>query len=140
MGTPAYMAPEQWLGEPPTPAVDIYALDVMFHEMLAGEAPFKADTPYAMMNAHIYKQPPPLRTSRPELPPTLDDVLAKALAEAPQERFQSVRSWLGLAAPRLKGIVCNQHADSHQPSFATPKRPDGLQDGATLFCAQRAQQ
>ena len=89
MGTPAYMAPEQWRGETPTPTLDIYALGIMLHEMLTGDLPFKADTPFAMMHAHNYTPPPSLSAARPDLPPAVDAALQRALAKEPADRFQS---------------------------------------------------
>ncbi len=89
MGTPAYMAPEQWRGETPAPTLDIYALGIMLHEMLTGDLPFKADTPFAMMYAHSSTPPPSLSTARPDLSPAIDAVLQRALAKEPANRFQS---------------------------------------------------
>src|SRR5207253_842839 len=53
LGTPAYMAPEQWRSERADSRTDLYALGVMAFEILTGSLPFKADTPYGMMHAHI---------------------------------------------------------------------------------------
>jgi serine/threonine-protein kinase len=89
MGTPAYMAPEQWRGETPLPTLDIYALGIMLYEMLTGDLPFKADTPFAMMYAHSSTPPPALSTARPDLAPAMDAVLQRALAKEPANRFQS---------------------------------------------------
>ncbi|RMF51961.1 MAG: serine/threonine protein kinase, partial [Chloroflexota bacterium] len=103
MGTPAYMSPEQWRSEPPTPATDIYALGIMLYEMLSGETPFKADTPFAMMNAHIYKPPPIIRELRSDMPYALDAVLQKALAKAPEQRFQKASQLVDAFRDVLQG-------------------------------------
>ncbi|GAB4544727.1 MAG: hypothetical protein OHK0023_01960 [Anaerolineae bacterium] len=89
MGTPSYMSPEQWRGDTLSGQADIYSLGVMLYEMLTGELPFKADTPFQMMYAHANETPPSLRVARAELPPALDLVIRKAMAKDPTQRFAS---------------------------------------------------
>ncbi len=93
LGTPLYMAPEQWRSERPTAATDQYALGVTLFQWLTGTVPFDADTPYSLMHMHLNQPPPPLSELRPELPPAVEDVLRRALAKAPEERFPSVQDF-----------------------------------------------
>jgi serine/threonine protein kinase len=89
MGTPEYMAPEQALGRPADRRTDIYAVGALLHEMVMGVAPFKADSPQAMLDA---KRRPleSLRIARPELPPALDAIILKTLAADPDHRPQTM--------------------------------------------------
>jgi tRNA A-37 threonylcarbamoyl transferase component Bud32 len=87
IGTPDYMAPEQGSGTPVTPGADLYSLGVILYEMLAGELPFTADTPVAVLLKHISDTPPPLHVRVPGLPSSLDGVLRRALAKEPEERY-----------------------------------------------------
>ena len=89
MGTPAYMAPEQWQGMPVDGRTDLYALGVILFEMLSGRIPFKADTPFAMMHKHTDENPPTLSGVRADVPPVMDHVLSKALAKNPADRYES---------------------------------------------------
>jgi eukaryotic-like serine/threonine-protein kinase len=95
LGTPEYMSPEQASGERDlgVPS-DVYSLACVIFEMLTGEPPFRGSNARATMAMHVTKTPPSSRTSRPELPATLDRVLAKALAKAPEERYASVGDFL----------------------------------------------
>jgi tRNA A-37 threonylcarbamoyl transferase component Bud32 len=87
IGTPDYMAPEQGNGGEVTCSADLYSLGVILYEMLAGELPFTADTPVAVLLKHMSDTPPPLHLRALDLPPALDKVLARALAKRPEERF-----------------------------------------------------
>lgn len=89
MGTPAYMAPEQWQAWPLDGRVDIYSMGIMLFEMLTGNTPFDAETPFQVMHGHVNRNPPPLRTVRPDLPSNFDDVLQKALAKDRDLRFNT---------------------------------------------------
>jgi len=89
IGTPEYMSPEQALAEPVGPAADLYALGVVAYELLTGELPFTADSPLALLNAHVAKPPPRADAVNLRLPAPAGDSLARALAKRPEERYAS---------------------------------------------------
>ncbi len=90
LGTPLYMAPEQWRAEPPTPATDQYALGVTIFQLLTGQVPFQAPTPYGLMHKHLNEPPPPPHLLRPGLPEALTAILARAMAKSPADRFPTM--------------------------------------------------
>ena len=87
IGTPEYMAPEQVLGKPVDGRVDIYALGIVFYEMVAGRTPYQADTPLAIGFKQCYDALPSPRDFNPHLPEGVEHVLIKALAKEPVERY-----------------------------------------------------
>jgi serine/threonine protein kinase len=89
LGTPAYMAPEQWRGGAVDSRTDVYALGVILYEMILGHTPFESDTPFTLMYKHINEAPPPLCESLPDLPQAVEDVIFKALAKDPAARYPS---------------------------------------------------
>ena len=89
VGTPAYMAPEQVLGEDTDGRADLYAVGLIFYRLLAGRLPFDADTPMGMLQKQVEGTPLPLRSHRPDLPEWCDAVVQRALAKAPEDRFQT---------------------------------------------------
>jgi serine/threonine protein kinase len=93
MGTPSYMAPEQWRGESVTPATDQYALAVLTYHMLTGRLPFEATTPYALMHKHLSEEAPPPHTWRKDVPEAVHPVLSRALAKTPGLRYPSARDF-----------------------------------------------
>ena len=88
IGTPAYMSPEQALGERDLDGrSDIYSLGVIGYHMLAGEPPFKASNTPAMLVKHVSETPRPLEQLRPDAPRELVRAIARALAKKPEERW-----------------------------------------------------
>lgn len=110
MGTPNYMSPEQWRGRELDGRSDIYALGVMLYEMLTGEIPFNASSTPELMYMHLHEPPPrlPLK-SLPGLP-ALDEVIAKAMAKAPDDRFESAAAMYDAFCAARKGIMPAQPA------------------------------
>jgi eukaryotic-like serine/threonine-protein kinase len=86
IGTAAYFAPEQAMGQPSTPASDRYALAVVAFELLTGSRPFPDAAPAAQARAHIDSEPPRASSLAPGLPSRVDEVLARGMAKAPGDR------------------------------------------------------
>ena len=91
IGTPAYMSPEQATGEQSLdPRSDIYSLGCVLYEMLAGEPPFAGPTAQVILARVLTETPRPLRSIRPELPPVIEAIVARAIARSPADRYPSV--------------------------------------------------
>ncbi|HWW23999.1 MAG TPA: protein kinase [Edaphobacter sp.] len=94
VGTVSYMAPEQVLGKQVDHRTDLWACGVVFYEMLSGKLPFRGDTTYAVFDAIIKSDAPSILEHRPELPVAIHDILERALAKAPAQRFQSAGEFI----------------------------------------------
>jgi adenylate cyclase len=94
VGTPAYMSPEQAVGDTNVDArSDVYALGCVVYEMVAGRAPFEGETPQAMLAKHAVGRAPSLRTSDPSIPLFLERAVERALAKEPADRFQTASAF-----------------------------------------------
>ncbi len=89
IGTPSYMAPEQFKGQRVGPAADIYALGVVLYLLTAGRLPFEGATPIAVGMAHLRDTPLSPRLYRPDLPVPAAAAILSALAKDPRRRFES---------------------------------------------------
>nr|ART36311.1 C590 [uncultured bacterium] len=88
VGTVSYMSPEQARGEKVDQRTDIFSLGVVLYEMVTGERPFKGKSTIDTLHAILNQEPPQATQSNPQLPAELDDILGKALAKEPSERYQ----------------------------------------------------
>jgi hypothetical protein len=120
MGTPAYMAPEQVMGQEIDARADLYAMGVVFFRLLTGQLPFKGDTPFAMAQAQVNAPPTPIRTIRADLPAWVADVLVRCLEKKPEDRFQSAVAFHDTLAQAIAGV-----------SGAVPMSAPGVSVGST---------
>ena len=127
LGTPAYMAPEQGMGQPGDGRSDIYSLGVMLYEMATGRLPFDADTPLAVVMKHIHDPLPLPRLVTPDLPESLERVILRALAKDPADRYDRVEGMLaeleavGSTAQPVPAPSVETRRPS-MPAAAAPKR------------------
>lgn len=89
LGTPEYLPPELAMGQPVSPATDIYALGVIMFEGLTGRLPFPDGTAGELAEHHCFTPAPTLRSVHPGVPPDLERIVMKCLAKSPAERYQS---------------------------------------------------
>jgi serine/threonine protein kinase len=95
MGTSDYIAPEQARGSRVDAQSDIYSLGTVLYELLTGEVPFAGDNFVAVAMQHINQPPPSVRERRPELSPCVDEVVQRAMAKEPRDRFRSMEELCG---------------------------------------------
>jgi serine/threonine-protein kinase len=124
VGTPAYMSPEAGRGEAVDERTDVYSLGVMLYEMLSGELPFDADTPYAVILKHISEPPPPLRPRVPYLPEFVERIVIKALAKDRAQRYQS--------ASEMRDALIRAEQDLQQADETLDLKPTGGKSPATI--------
>jgi eukaryotic-like serine/threonine-protein kinase len=94
LGTPAYMSPEQAMGEREIgPRSDVYALGAMTYEMLAGEPPFTGPNSQAIVAKVLTEQPPPLRPKRPTVSPATEATILTALQKLPADRWGTAKEF-----------------------------------------------
>lgn len=87
VGTPAYMSPEQAQGKQVDGRSDVYALGVTLYRLLTGQLPFSSNSTTALINAHLEEPVPDVRTVRENIPAMWQEVVAKAMAKDPKDRY-----------------------------------------------------
>jgi eukaryotic-like serine/threonine-protein kinase len=87
LGTPDYISPEQVQGKRGDQRSDIYALGIMFYEMLTGRVPFSGPNPLAVMNDRLVIDPPSPRALNPQITPELEEIIYRALERNPRHRY-----------------------------------------------------
>ncbi len=108
-GTPEYMSPEQAEGvEEPDARSDIYSLGVVVYEMFTGEVPFSGTTPLSILRGHADKPPPRPSEVNPDVSPTVEAVLLKALAKTPADRYQSAGEMAAALQQAVSGPVVEE--------------------------------
>ncbi|MBN1202276.1 MAG: protein kinase [Anaerolineae bacterium] len=116
IGTPAYMAPEQGLGEAGDERSDIYSLGVILFQLITGRLPYDADTPLAIILKHLNEPIPVPGELVPDLSKDLENIIYKAMAKEPGERYQTATE-LAYDLDRL------DDTGHHQPMYDTPRVP-----------------
>lgn len=115
VGTPSYMSPEQASGHGVVDGrADVYGIGCVLYEMLAGTVPFHGPTPQVVMARHSIDAVPPIRTVRPTIPDSLEQVILKALAKTPADRYSTAHQ----LAEALRSRTSLQADDLHDESIA----------------------
>ncbi len=126
IGTPAYMSPEQALGQSGDERADIYSLGVLLFQMMTGQLPYEADTPLAVVMKHVNSPTPLPVTFNPEIPDALQAVIVKAMAKIPDDRYATAAELaaalrqIDLAAPPPKKKV-DDHATIAATQLVSPE-------------------
>ncbi|MBA4072292.1 MAG: hypothetical protein C0497_10725 [Gemmatimonas sp.] len=119
VGSPAYMAPEQWRGDKPDGRADQYALGVLAFELFSGLRPFRDVSMQELLRMHLSEPPPTLDSVRRGLPPSVGQAILRAMAKEPADRFPSVSAFV--AALRGDGAV--EVRPAAPAPRVTPDRP-----------------
>ena len=125
LGTAKYLAPEQVEGKAVDPRSDVYALGVVLYETLCGRAPFVADTEAATALARLHQEPMRPRNVRAGVPKALEDVVLRAMARDPDDRYPSA------AAFRAALLAAGRGAPAEPLSIAPSRAPGGDSTVAT---------
>jgi serine/threonine protein kinase len=103
IGTPGYMAPEQIASEPVSPATDVYCLGILAYEMFTGKMPFDAPSLVGLLRQIALEEPVSPRDLCPTLPRPADEVILRALAKVPEQRFPSAQAFARALERGLQG-------------------------------------
>ena len=93
LGSLGYMSPEQVQGEATDARSDLYSVGVSLYEMVTGQRPFRADSDFSLMTAHVRELPKPPVELHPGLPPALNEIILMSIAKEPAQRFQSAEAF-----------------------------------------------
>lgn len=124
MGSPFYMAPEQWSDDEPDARADVYSLGIILYQMLSGDVPFKGSSIPSIMKKHLTLPPPSFQSQGINLPPQIEAVVRHALEKEPNARTPSVDAFL----KELRDAI------NLTPSTATaPRQTDSLDPNQTVI-------
>jgi len=104
LGSLNYMSPEQVRGEAVDPRSDLYAMGVSLYEMVTGQLPFRGNSNYSVMAAHLQDAPAPPISLSPNLPGGLNEIILMAMAKKPQDRFQSAEAFRNALKSVMPGV------------------------------------
>lgn len=116
MGSVHYLAPELAKGEPASPQSDIYALGIVFYEMLTGDVPFKADQAIQIALQHMREPIPSVRKANPNVPQSVENIIIRATAKNPKLRYQSCDEMLN----DLEKCMSPEHQNDRPLSLNDP--------------------
>lgn len=121
VGTPDYMSPEQVIGSEVDGRADQYSLGVVLFQMLTGTTPFQGETPMQIASQQLHMQPPAPRLLRPDLPEAAEQVLRRAMAKRPDERFRRAQEF----ASAFRAALAEQ---PYQVNASSSRQGGGLFD------------
>ena len=122
MGSPFYMAPEQWSDEEPDARADIYSIGVILYQMLCGEVPFKGSSIPSIMKKHLTMPPPSFQSMGVSVPPAIEAVVRHALEKELDARIDSIDTF-------LKELHAAMHA---QPFVGSTRETVALDPNRTI--------
>lgn len=114
IGTPAYMAPEQIQGRTVDGRADIYALGIVFFELITGRKPYVANTPIELTLKHLHEPVPRPRQIVRDLPPEVEQIVMRSMAKKPEDRYQDMATF---------AAVLDRLASGQKGSLKTLERP-----------------
>lgn len=139
MGTPHYISPEQakGLGDLDS-GTDIYSLGVMMYELLVGEVPFQADTPFSVIHDHIYSPLPLPREMNPDLNEDIQRAILKSLAKKREDRYENISDMMTMFLKAFDTLIIEHPSNGEAPTLmlksdarrTTTQRPAAAEDPA----------
>src|SRR5580704_3167145 len=136
IGSLNYMPPEQVRGESADARSDIYSYGVSLYELLTGQLPFKGDSHYSLMTAHLKELPAAPITVRADLPPALSEIIMIAMAKDPAERFQSADAFRAA----LKSVPVSALPISNTTTTGPARRSGTMSSAETVVDPPHAKQ
>jgi serine/threonine protein kinase len=125
IGSPYYVSPEQAMGEEVDIRSDIYSSGIVLYELLSGNIPFDAKSPWSIISQHVANEPPPIELPQGDIPKNVHDLIKRMVAKKPQERFQTPAMLRQAVATVLAGQSIRDHFIDTQP---VPLDPAALAD------------
>jgi Protein kinase domain len=123
VGTIPYVAPEQIEGGDLDGRTDVYSLGCVLYQCLTGSVPFEGANDVEVVFAHLREPPPPLSTRAPDLPPSMDPVVARAMAKAKEDRWPTCSSLVAALTTQIQTMSAAPPADDATRSMVLPPAP-----------------
>jgi hypothetical protein len=123
VGTPAYMAPEQGLGDPGDERSDLYSLGIILFQLVTGGLPYDAETPLATILKHLNAPIPSVRKLNPELSEAVDHLVTKAIAKEREDRYQNANELIEDLEKIERGEAISTSSLLQSPNIETVEIP-----------------